>query len=538
MTGEFRPCAVIPTYDNPDTVEAVVARVRAHLHDIVVVDDGSHEPARSVLDRIAELPGITLVRSLCNGGKGSAVKAGLVRAGELGFSHALQVDADGQHDIEQSPALLAAARAEPRALVLGRPVFASDAPRVRLLGRKLTQFWTRVEAGGRVITDPMCGFRVYPIAAALAAGARGQRMDFDPEIAVRMVWNGAPVREVPTRVRYLARAEGGVSHFRLVRDNVLISWMHTRLVWGALLRLLFGSSQGARAWHEAPETGSTLGIRIVALTARLLGRRAARALLRPIVLYYALFARTARRASRQYLARLGVPHDFGAVYRHLICFAECALDRWFLLAGRLEHFDFSMEGNEHLFGLSHARRGAILLGAHLGSFEAGRVMARREGLRIHALGMFDRRARLNEELDRAGDNRGSDYVTVTPGSPAYLFQVKERIERGESVALLADRCLDERGEPVEFLGQTARFPVGPYALAAALGCPIYLVMALYESPNRYRLHCEPFLERVPKRREDPSAQARAAQAYATRLEHFCRRAPHNWFNFHDVWLEP
>jgi predicted LPLAT superfamily acyltransferase len=222
----------------------------------------------------------------------------------------------------------------------------------------------------------------------------------------------------------------------------------------------------------------------------------------------------------------------------LLRFAECALDRWFLLAGKTAAFDFRMDGNDHLLALARERRGAILLGAHLGNFEAGRIMSRREGLSIHVLGMFDRRARLNRELDRAGDNRESQYVSVTPGDPSYLFGVKELIERGDCIALLGDRSLDERGELVDFLGGKARFPVGPYALAAAVGCPIYIVMTLYEPPNGYRLYCEPFLEHVPKRRDDPAAHTRAAQAFATRLEHYCRLAPDNWFNFYEFWAEP
>jgi predicted LPLAT superfamily acyltransferase len=289
-------------------------------------------------------------------------------------------------------------------------------------------------------------------------------------------------------------------------------------------------------WHEQKEAGSGLGIRIVSLTARLLGRRAARALLLPIVLYYALFAGAARRASQTYQRLMGLPHGFWASYRHLLSFAQCALDRWFLLAGKTDGFDVYMHGNEHLLRLAHERRGALLLGAHLGNFEAGRVMSKQEGLRIHVLGMFDRRARLNRELDRTGDNRGQ-YVAVTPGDPSYLFRVKELIEAGDSVALLGDRCLDERGEPVRFLGRTVRFPVGPYALAAAIGCPVYLIMTLYESPNRYRLYSEPFLDRVPKRRESPGAHSDAAQAFATRLEHYCRLAPDNWFNFYGFWEE-
>jgi glycosyltransferase involved in cell wall biosynthesis len=230
----FRPCAVVPTYNNPATVRGVVERLRAHLTDVIVVDDGGDAEARSVLAAITRDGLAEVLRRDRNGGKGAAVKDGLRRADSLGFTHALQVDADGQHTLDDAPRLLDAARSNPAALVLGAPVFDASAPSARMRAREITRFWTNVESGGRVIDDPMCGFRVYPVRAALAADARGDAMDFDPEVAVRMVWGGVPVINVPTRVRYVPREEGGVSHFRLGRDNVLISWMHTRLM---LLRI-------------------------------------------------------------------------------------------------------------------------------------------------------------------------------------------------------------------------------------------------------------------------------------------------------------
>ncbi len=228
--SEFRPCVLVPTYDNPATVRDVVLRARAHLADVVVVDDGSGPAGRAACEALAAEGLAHVIHRARNGGKGAAVKDGFRAARAKGFTHALQVDADGQHAIDDIPRLLDAACARPEALVLGRPEFDESAPKARRYGREITRFWTNVEAGGPVIGDPMCGFRVYPLDAAIAADARGDAMDFDPEVAVRMVWLGVPVVNVPTRVRYIPRAEGGVSHFRLVRDNALISWMHTRLM--------------------------------------------------------------------------------------------------------------------------------------------------------------------------------------------------------------------------------------------------------------------------------------------------------------------
>lgn len=229
LSEAFRPCAVIPTYDNPATVRKVVEGVRRHLQDVVLVDDGSGVEGRRAAEEIARAGLAHLERLGRNSGKGAAVKAGFAYALRLGFTHALQIDADGQHDPADVPRFLDVARNHPNTLVLGRPVFDSTQPKGRSLARRISIFWVNVETGGRVIDDPQCGFRIYPLADSIAVAARGNHMEFDQELPVRLVWAGTPVLNLPTRVRYLSKEQGGVSHFDLVRDNLRISWLHTRL---------------------------------------------------------------------------------------------------------------------------------------------------------------------------------------------------------------------------------------------------------------------------------------------------------------------
>ncbi len=225
----FRPCVVIPTYNNPATIAKVVHRVREYLEHVIVVDDGSDTPGREAVAELGEAQLAHVVHRRQNGGKGAAVKTGFETAAKLGFTHVLQVDADGQHNLGDIPTFLQAAADQPKALILGAPIYDETAPRSRLIGRKITLFWTNIETHGRVIHDPMCGFRVYPVDAVLQLRRLGERMDFDIEIAVRMVWLGVPVVNLPTQVRYLDADEGGVSHFDMLWDNVRISWLHTRL---------------------------------------------------------------------------------------------------------------------------------------------------------------------------------------------------------------------------------------------------------------------------------------------------------------------
>jgi glycosyltransferase involved in cell wall biosynthesis len=234
MSAPPRTCAVIPTYNNPLTIAAVVAAVRQHLDDVLVVDDGSHAEGRRVLDEIAGTGAARVIRRARNGGKGAAVKTGLAAAKELGFTHALQIDADGQHDTADIPKFLARAAERPQAAVLGHPVYDETMPPGRRAAHALTNFMVFLQTGSRAIVDPQCGFRVYPVEPALEVAARGNRMSFDIEIAVRLVWAGVPIINVPTGVRYLPRAAGGTSHFRPVRDNVAITLLHTRLLFASL----------------------------------------------------------------------------------------------------------------------------------------------------------------------------------------------------------------------------------------------------------------------------------------------------------------
>lgn len=231
-------CAVIPVFNHEHAVGAVVAALRTHGLPVLMVDDGSRPACAVVLDAlVADDPqGVRLVRRAANGGKGAAVADGLRAAQAAGFTHALQIDADGQHDTADVPRFLAAAQAEPQHAIIGCPLYDESVPRGRLYGRYATHVWVWINTLSLRITDSMCGFRVYPLEAVVRELDRariGRRMDFDVEVLVRLDWAGVPIRNLPTRVRY---PEDGVSHFRPLADNLAISWMHTRLFFGMLWR--------------------------------------------------------------------------------------------------------------------------------------------------------------------------------------------------------------------------------------------------------------------------------------------------------------
>ncbi|MGQ0618687.1 MAG: glycosyltransferase family 2 protein [Panacagrimonas sp.] len=235
----FDPCLVVPYYNHEHAIERTLSALKSLGLPCWLVDDGSSATARHRVEALAERERhwLRLIALSPNQGKGAAVMAGCAAAAAAGHSHAVQVDADGQHDIADIPRLLELAREQPLALVTGIPVFDDSVPRARLYGRYITHFWVWVHTLSFAVRDSMCGFRVYPLAATLAVwrdGGVGRRMDFDTEILVRLHWRGLPLLQLPTRVTYPA---DGVSHFNVLRDNLRISWMHTRLLFGMLLRL-------------------------------------------------------------------------------------------------------------------------------------------------------------------------------------------------------------------------------------------------------------------------------------------------------------
>lgn len=233
----FSPCVVIPIYNHHKTIARTVQALRTHGLAVLIVDDGSDA---ATVDVLAALVGahadIQLLRLPHNQGKGRALTAGLLAAREAGYTHALQIDADGQHDTDDAPRFIAAARAHARAMICGKAVYDDSVPRVRLYGRYLTHVCVWIETLSLAISDSMCGYRLYPLAATCAEIARAPmpaRMDFDTEIAVRLCWRGVPVRNLPTKVIYPA---DGLSHFRMFHDNVRMTAMHTRLLLGMLPR--------------------------------------------------------------------------------------------------------------------------------------------------------------------------------------------------------------------------------------------------------------------------------------------------------------
>lgn len=237
---------LIPSYNTGPRLADTVAAARAAWSPVWVVVDGSTDGSDGpIVERARTDSQLHVIRRERNGGKGAAVETGVKEALAAGFTHVLTMDSDGQHPADRIQDFMAASQAAPEAVIFGKPVFGPEVPLERLHGRKLSVALARCEILGAGIDDPLFGFRVYPAVAlrdALAATRRARGFDFDPEVAVRLVWAGVPTVNLPATCRYLAKSEGGVSHFHYLRDNLKLIWLHTRLLpqlvwrWPGLLR--------------------------------------------------------------------------------------------------------------------------------------------------------------------------------------------------------------------------------------------------------------------------------------------------------------
>lgn len=292
-------------------------------------------------------------------------------------------------------------------------------------------------------------------------------------------------------------------------------------------------------WKQRPEGGGLFAIWLIRTVARLGGRRVARSLLWPITFYFLLLRGPERRASRAYLARvLPVAPNLLHVARHIHTFASTILDRVFLLSGQLDRFDFVVEGLAGLETQLDRGKGVLVLGSHLGSFDALRVIAtRRPDVRVRVLLDKAHNPAMQQLLDALNPLLARDIIDAGQPGPAVVLAMKEALDEGALVAMLADRTAPgESGVEAQILGDTARFPAAPWLIAGVLQMPVTLAFGLYRGGNRYELVFEPLSDGLSlPRHERHQALAGLVQTYAARLQHHARRAPYNWFNFYDFW---
>ncbi len=550
----FSLAAVVPTFNHYRHIGKVLDALRAEGLRIFIIDDGSAEPAKSEIAKFDDpARGISLHRLEKNGGKGAAVMTGFRLAAAEGFTHVIQIDADGQHDLDALPALIQLAKIHPDTLISGQPVYDASIPTSRKIARWITHIWVWVETLSTAITDSMCGYRIYPLAAALEVietETVGHCMDFDTEIMVRMNWRGTPVRMLPIRVTY---PEDNISNFRLGADNWLITKMHTRLVFGMLVRLPQVlrnrpvAKRGVRHWGRINERGATIGLKTLFAFYRIAGKRICWYAMQPVLLYFFVTGATQRRASKEYWRRLyaarGEARDVSLwqVWRHYRSFGAMALDRLAGWLGDIRPADFLGDDLSTLDTIARRKQGIMVVTSHLGNVDVLRAIGAARGIDNVTVFAHTRNAvKFSRMLSDANPAATVDIMEVEDIGPATLIELEEKLQAGNWIVIAGDRIPLTGGKRIrlmEFLGAPAPFSEGAWIIAALLRCPVYLLHCLSEE-GKYRILFSKISDRVERGRAPRDGLAAPMTAYVRKLEESCQKYPEQWYNFYDFWANP
>jgi predicted LPLAT superfamily acyltransferase len=550
----LRLCAVIPTCNHTTALDAILTRLDAAGLPVIVIDDGSAAANAEILRAIcARHPNCELQRHVFNGGKGFAVMCGMARAAERGFSHAVQVDADGQHDLDALGALIAMAERNPDAIVTGAPIYDASAPAKRRFGRKFTTFWIRINTLSFRLPDAMCGFRIYPVEKTLALVRKsvcGLRMDFDVEVLVKAHWAGIAVAPVPVKVIY---PEGNLSNFQMVADNVRLAKMQTRLFFGMLWRapsLLFSKPPRIvggepTRWSVMRERGAGWGLHLLAAVYRLLGRTVCLAVMVPVILYFFLSGREQREASRDFLDRMWraghlkrKPTSWTS-FLHFLAFGGSALDKFAAWTGGIPHSKLRGDGVAALNALVAKKEGAFIITAHVGNPDVVRAIGvLGNAVPLNVLVHTENAEMFNKLIAQFSPQAPVRAIPVTKVGADTAILLSDAIARGEWVVMVGDRVpVSDGGRVVEvpFFGETAPFPQGPYVLASILKAPVYLLFCARERGG-FVVQFTKFAERIDLPRRDRVGAIRAyAEQYAKALEAEVAARPLQWFNFYSFW---
>ena len=533
-----RTLIVIPVYNHGATLRRVVEQGLATGLPVLVVDDGSDDGGSETLEGL----NVCVLRRERNQGKGAAILRGATEARNLGFTHILTLDADGQHDPAQAPRFLELSAASPLALIVGaRDLSGPNVPGASRFGRRFSNFWLRLQTGAR-LADTQSGFRLYPLALFDHIMPRGGRYEFEVEVLVRAAWAGAELLEIPISVHYPPPSER-VSHFRALRDTLRISLTNARLTFRALLpwphrQMPRNAPALSRRWSSR-SLGSRPQHRIFYLLLRLGGRGPAYLLLYFVALYYSLKP-SVRRNAGHYLRRRFPGQGPWAQYAHCrrlcLCMGKSLVDKAAagILGPSRTHVHFP--DKQAMLDLLAADTGLVILTAHVGGWQT--VMA--------AMGFQN--VAVNVLMHRAEGDVDLPYYELRGEAPPFriieaagymggMLEAANRLLAGEAVCLMGDRTVgeDRHTVPVDFLGQGARLPVSACKLASSTGAPVAVLFSHRTGRGRYELELVRVFQVPPGLGRNRGSLAPCVQSFARDLEEYVARHPYQFFNFFNIW---
>ena len=558
---------LVPFYNHPQNIKALIDALKTYDLPVIVVDDGSDEASRLILAELERTEGILLLTRAQNGGKGIAMKDGFKFASKRGFSHVLQIDADFQHDAALIGEFLRESQAHPQSIVCANPIYGEDAPKSRVYGRKITNFWVAINTLSLGIKDAMCGFRVYPLEQLKKAAAKSKtnRMEFDIEILVNAVRLGIDVRWINTCVRY---EKGGVSHFKMLCDNALISLMHAKCFFslpkfalGKIWRACGVNSSEKNAattqisiepqknaeqnlWWKKQERGGAFFLRLSLFLSQILPEFALKLIVKIVVWFYYIFSKNEREniaAFRRNLSEFAGSQTLKgtSVFSHFEAFGGAICDKFRVWKGKIKDDELEIIDLERIKSeLIGAQKGQILLTAHLGNVEICKALgARVDGFRMVILTYDENSRKFNEVLREISKNDGSvRMMAVNKLDVAAMLELKNIVESGEHIGIMGDRTPlgGDKAARVKFLGNEAGFNYGPYLIAGILGVKISSLWC-QKIGGKFRIELVPLASAVKLGRDKAASARQYLQIYVRELENRCKQTPTQWFNFFDFW---
>lgn len=532
-------CVVIPYYNHGERLFEVVDAISLYKLPIIIVNDGcSEEESHSTLAALADK--CTVINLVENSGKGVALARGFRHALSQGFSHAVCVDADGQHNCKDISKFMDAAQSNPEALILGSPKFDASAPWERVWGRKLSTLMVWLQTRSRVMDDVLCGFRCYPLQTTVGTLGKinSSRMGFEIESLVHHAWRGLPIINVETAVIY---PKDGRSHFKYLRDNFALIRLHTALLTRGLIRGVKN-----KYWFERKELGSKAGLKLLITLYSIVGRRVTEGLLYPISLIYLLSARSARDACfchHEHLSKV-TPVKTGKwqhAFKTFHFFARSIMDSILAWKGQLRADKIRWANVDVVNNLIKSKQGAVVLTAHFGPVEAARALHRFKGeLSLYALMHTDNAKKYQSVLELVFPDAHRNVIPVSEVNMATFSILQSKISQGAFLGLMGDRLTPNGKEKYierTFLGETAFFPVGPFLMAAVLNVPVLTMFVSYREDSEE--FTAEWNDITPDLNLDRKARIESlVDSYVKQLEQQTKRFPQQFFNFFDFWRLP
>lgn len=533
---------LIPFYNHPERINELIEALKAYKLDIIIVDDGSDEASKEVLKGIKD---ILLLERKSNGGKGAAMKDGFGFAIYNGFTHVLQVDADFQHDVSMIDEFLEVSKKFPKDIICANPVYDNTAPKSRVYGRKITNFWVAINTLSLEIKDAMCGFRIYPLKEIEEAVRRSKtnRMEFDIEILVNAHRCGLKTRWIDIRVSYEA---GGISHFKMLRDNAMISLMHARGFF-SLPKFIFQrfvSKNNSELWWKKNEKSNSFFLRLTLILTQYLPVFLLNFVIKIVVFFYYLTSKKEREnieEFRQNLANFAGENVLKntSVFGNFYQFGVAICDKFRVWKGKIGFQELDIVNLEYIkTELIGAKRGQILLTAHLGNIEiCKKIAASVDGFEMVILAYDENVRKFNDIINEISGAK-IRVLLVNELDVRAMLELKTIVDSGTHIGIMGDRVPinGDKFTNISFLGKEAKFNHGPYIIAGILGVKISSLWC-QKIEGKFRIEFTKIADEIKLSRDKASSVRPYLQNYVSELERRCVQTPEQWFNFYDFWRQ-